>query len=82
MTTSPPSNDARAIEELRSKLAGRLTIAGHHYEQEDTIRHCDFRCHSLELARRGPGIASDSTPFSPSSVRTGVSSSSERASNR
>ena len=59
MTTAHPSNDARAIEELRSKLGGRLTIVGHHYEQEDTIRHCDFRGDSLELARRVPGIASD-----------------------
>ena len=33
MTTAPLSNDARAIEELRSKLGGRLTIVGHHYEQ-------------------------------------------------
>ena len=63
MTTAHPSNDARAIEELRSKLGGRLTIVGHHYEQEDTIRHCDFRGDSLELARRVPGIASDYIVF-------------------
>ena len=56
MTTAPLSNDARAIEELRSKLGGRLTIVGHHYEQEATIQHCDIRGDSLELARRVPGI--------------------------
>ena len=47
MTTAPLSNDARAIEELRSKLGGRLTIVGHHYEQEATIQHCDIRGDSL-----------------------------------
>ena len=63
MTTAPLSNDARAIEELRSKLGGRLTIVGHHYEQEATIQHCDIRGDSLELARRVPGIASDYIVF-------------------
>ena len=63
MTTAPLSSDARAIEELRSKLGGRLTIVGHHYEQEATIQHCDIRGDSLELARRVPGIASDYIVF-------------------
>ena len=63
MTTAPLSNDARAIEELRSTLGGRLTIVGHHYEQEATIQHCDIRGDSLELARRVPGIASDYIVF-------------------
>ena len=48
MTTAPLSNDARAIEELRSKLGGRLTIVGHHYEQEATIQHCDIRGDNYE----------------------------------
>lgn len=51
MTTAPLSNDARAIEELRSKLGGRLTIVGHHYEQEATIQHCDIL---RRLPRTGP----------------------------
>ena len=49
MTTAPLSNDARAIEELRSKLGGRLTIVGHPYEQEATIQHCDIRGDSVIL---------------------------------
>ena len=56
-------NDSARIEELRAALGGRLTVVGHHYEQEGTIRHCDIRGDSLELARRVPGIASDYSIF-------------------
>ena len=56
MTTAPLSNDARAIEELRSKLGGRLTIVGHHYEQEATIQHCDIRGDSLVGLLAGHGL--------------------------
>ncbi len=57
------SKDATAIEELRAKLGDKLTIVGHHYEQEATIQHCDIRGDSLELARRVPGIDSDYIVF-------------------
>lgn len=56
-------NDSARIEELRAALGGRLTVVGHHYEQEGTIRHCDIRGDSLELARRVPGINSDFIVF-------------------
>ncbi len=60
--TASLSTDA-AIKDLRARLGDKLTIMGHHYEQEATIRHCDIRGDSLELARRVPGIKSDFIVF-------------------
>ncbi len=41
-----------SIEALRAKLGKRVVIVGHHYQEEDVIRHVDLRGDSLELARR------------------------------
>jgi quinolinate synthase len=40
-----------AIEEGRRYFGSRLTIMGHHYQEEAVIRHTDRRGDSLELAR-------------------------------
>jgi len=40
-----------AIEEGRRHFGSRLTIMGHHYQEESVIRHTDRRGDSLELAR-------------------------------
>ena len=40
------------IEEGRRHFGSRLTIMGHHYQEETVFRHTDIRGDSLELARR------------------------------
>lgn len=40
------------IASIRRRLGPELTIAGHHYQAEEVIRHCDLRGDSLELARK------------------------------
>ena len=43
---------AEGITALRQRFGSELTLVGHHYQQENVVRHCDFRGDSLELARR------------------------------
>ena len=52
-----------SIERLRASLGSRVTLVGHHYQQEAIVRHCDFRGDSLELARRVPHIDSPHIVF-------------------
>jgi quinolinate synthase len=40
------------INALRRRFGSDLTIVGHHYQEEDVIRHTDMRGDSLELARK------------------------------
>ena len=47
---------AEAIQALREELGAKVTLMGHHYQQEAVIRHCDIRGDSLELARRVAGV--------------------------
>lgn len=52
-----------AIESLRSFFGPRLTIMGHHYQEEAVIRHTDLRGDSLELARRTAQVESERIVF-------------------
>jgi quinolinate synthase len=47
---------ATAIEVLKKQLGSSLCIAGHHYQHDAVIRHCDIIGDSLELARRVAAI--------------------------
>ncbi len=62
-SSSQPSSYEEAIETLRSSLGNTVTLVGHHYQQEEVVRHCDFRGDSLELARRVPQIDSPHIVF-------------------
>ena len=63
MTTPANEAHALAINTIRKKLGNRLTIVGHHYQQQSVIDHCDIRGDSLELARRIEGIDSEHIVF-------------------
>lgn len=41
-----------SIEAIRRRFGSALTIVGHHYQEENVIRHTDMRGDSLELARK------------------------------
>ena len=60
MNTSPLF---ASVEELRKRLGSRVTIMGHHYQDDTVIRHCDLRGDSLELARKVAGIDSEHIVF-------------------
>ena len=45
-----------AIASLKKQLGANLCIMGHHYQNDNVVRHCDITGDSLELARRVPGI--------------------------
>jgi quinolinate synthase len=47
-----------AIEAGRRYFGSRLTIMGHHYQDDSVIRHADYRGDSLELARRTTAVES------------------------
>lgn len=51
------------IEELRAELGSRVTILGHHYQDDTVIRHVDMRGDSLELARKAEQIDSEHIVF-------------------
>jgi len=60
MSTLPTSAElARGIEAIRSELGDRLTIMGHHYQNDKIVEHCDVTGDSLALARKVPGIDSE-----------------------
>jgi quinolinate synthase len=40
-----------AIEARRRELGSKLLILGHHYQQDDVIRHADFVGDSLKLSQ-------------------------------
>ena len=48
----------RAIEARRRELGSRLLILGHHYQQDDVIRHADLIGDSLKLSQ----MAADEAP--------------------
>ena len=54
---------AARIEELRRQLGSRVTILGHHYQDETVIKHVDIRGDSLELARKVEDIDSEHIVF-------------------
>jgi quinolinate synthase len=41
-----------AIEEHRRLMGSDLIVVGHHYQEDDVIRHADFQGDSLELSRK------------------------------
>jgi quinolinate synthase len=45
------SEIARRIESRRSELGSDLLILGHHYQQDDVVRHADLTGDSLKLSR-------------------------------
>ena len=59
MTTSL----SQRIKERRKNLGSALTIAGHHYQAEEVIRHVDIRGDSLELARKVASVDSEYIMF-------------------
>ncbi len=50
---------AREIETLRAEFGPRLTIMGHHYQNDRIVAHCDITGDSLALARQVPDIHSE-----------------------
>ena len=58
-----PKAMAARIEELRKQLGSRVTILGHHYQDDSVIRHVDLRGDSLELARKVESIESEHIVF-------------------
>jgi quinolinate synthase len=46
-----PEDAARRIATRRAELGDRLLILGHHYQQDDVIRHADLTGDSLRLSR-------------------------------
>ena len=46
-----PRETERLIDERRRALGDRLLILGHHYQQDDVIRHADLTGDSLRLSR-------------------------------
>lgn len=58
-----PAAIANRIEELRKRLGSRITILGHHYQNDSVIRHVDLRGDSLELARKVEDIDSEHIVF-------------------
>lgn len=52
MSSKSTDPHAEGIDRLRDQMGADLTLVGHHYQQQNVIRHCDFRGDSLELARR------------------------------
>lgn len=43
---------ATAIATLKARLGDQICIAGHHYQHESVVQHCDIVGDSLELARK------------------------------
>ncbi len=58
-----PAAVSARIESLRKTLGSRVTILGHHYQDESVIRHVDLRGDSLELARKVEDIDSEHIVF-------------------
>jgi len=50
-TAMDATSTAEAIESRRSELGERLIILGHHYQQDEVIRHADFTGDSFKLAQ-------------------------------
>ena len=53
----------KRIDEARAKLGNRLTILGHHYQNEKVIKHVDVSGDSLELARMAARTSSEFIVF-------------------
>ena len=49
--TSSEADLAAAIAARRRELGSRLLILGHHYQQDEVIRHADLTGDSLRLSR-------------------------------
>lgn len=58
-----PHAVSERIEDLRAKLGSRVTILGHHYQDDSVIKHVDLRGDSLELARKVEHIDSEHIVF-------------------
>lgn len=53
-----PEEAARRIDARRAELGDRLLVLGHHYQQDDVIRHADLTGDSLRLSRMAAEEAS------------------------
>jgi quinolinate synthase len=58
-----PKTVSDRIEKLRSELGPKVTILGHHYQDDSVIKHVDLRGDSLELARKVEHIDSEHIVF-------------------
>ena len=47
----PESDLFSAIAQAKAKLGDRLVILGHHYQQDDVVRHADFTGDSFKLSQ-------------------------------
>ncbi len=52
-----------SIQAMRQELGSRVTIVGHHYQDDAVIQHTDLRGDSLELARKVAAVASEHVVF-------------------
>ncbi|HHN78006.1 MAG TPA: quinolinate synthase NadA, partial [Phycisphaerales bacterium] len=48
-----------AIEDRRRRLGDRLVILGHHYQQDEVVRHADFTGDSLKLSQLAADVAAE-----------------------
>jgi len=56
-------NISTDITRLKERFGKDLAIFGHHYMNDEVIRHADFAGDSLELSRKVPGLAADHIVF-------------------
>ncbi|WP_461209550.1 quinolinate synthase NadA [Desulfocurvus sp. DL9XJH121] len=56
-------NPTQIIERRLEELGPRVTVMGHHYQNDRVIRHCGEVGDSLELARKVPGLTSEHIVF-------------------
>jgi quinolinate synthase len=50
---------AAQIADRRRRLGDRLVILGHHYQQDEVVRHADLRGDSLKLSQLAAGVADE-----------------------
>jgi quinolinate synthase len=55
----PPERLTAEIEDRRSRLGDRLFVLGHHYQQDDVIRHADVTGDSLKLSQIAAEVAGE-----------------------
>lgn len=54
-----PDRLASAIDDRRARLGDRVFILGHHYQQDDVIRHADVTGDSLKLSQTAARVAAE-----------------------
>lgn len=54
-----PQRLGEAISERRRRLGEALVVLGHHYQQDDVVRHADFTGDSLKLSQLAAGVCTE-----------------------